>query len=52
MLTKKQLAIGASTVLGAVVTALSQCKDETPLVAPARQGTTQTADAGADTVGH
>jgi hypothetical protein len=44
MLTKKQLAIGAATVLGALVTALSQCKDETPVLP--RTGTTAV-DAGA-----
>jgi hypothetical protein len=44
-MTRKQVAIGAATVLGALVTALSQCKDETPIVAP-RTGST-VVDAGA-----
>lgn len=43
-MTKKQVAVGLAGVLTALATALSQCKDDSPLLP--RTGVTVGADAG------
>jgi hypothetical protein len=49
-MSKKQIAALAAVVLTTIAGTLSQCKDESPIVAP-RTGST-VVDAGPDTVGH